>query len=376
VPGLCPTFASSIVRLTFKYTHDMKNSIFSLAFVAALILLATSCSKENIEAGYAEYTLSQEEIAEISSQFCTTNHLHDYNDHSISEEGAASDRGTGMKAKFWPAGKVLRVRFMNGSTTLQNKVLNYAKTWSNHANVTFIKVTSGASEIRVRFGNLGHNSYVGTDNLLIAPDLQTMNLQFTDNTSESEIRRVSLHEFGHALGLMHEHQNPFANIPWDKPKVYAYYAATQGWSQQQVDQQVLNTLGWGPAQHTALDPLSIMAYSIPASLTTNGFSIPWNTELSAMDKQFIGKAYTSTRIQVRHAANITGNITVYLNGVATTLSKNETLKLPATATGNVLQIWECPNSCMWSSFNVNLGTSYRIISAPNNPNDLTLALEL
>ncbi|HAD14040.1 MAG TPA: peptidase M12 [Saprospirales bacterium] len=355
----------------------MKNAILSLACVAALFLLATSCNKENVEAGFAEYTLSQEEIAEISGQFCSTNHLHDYNDHAILEEnGAAEDRGTGIKGKFWPAGKVLKVRFQNGSATLQTKVLNYAKTWSNHANVTFVKVTSGTSDIRVRFGNLGHNSFVGTDNLLIPQDVQTMNLQFTDNTSESEIRRVSLHEFGHALGLMHEHQNPFAAIPWDKPKVYAYYAATQGWSQQQVDNNVLNTLGWGPAQHSPFDAQSIMAYSIPASLTTNGFSIPWNTELSAMDKEFIGKAYSSTRIQVRHAANINGNITVYLNGVATTLSKNETLQLPAAASGNVLNIWECPNSCMWSAFNVSLGFSYRIISSPNNPNDLTLALEI
>ena len=355
----------------------MKNAILSLACIAALALLATSCNKENLEAGFAEYSLSQEEIAEISGQFCSTNQLQDYNDHSVFEESdAAADRGTGIKGKFWPAGKTLKVRFQNGSASLQTKVLDYAKTWSNYANVTFVKVTSGTSDIRVRFGNLGHNSYVGTDNLNIPQDAQTMNLQFTDNTSEVEIRRVSLHEFGHALGLMHEHQNPFANIPWDKPKVYAYYAATQGWSQQQVDAQVLNTLGWGPAQHSAFDPQSIMAYSVPASLTTNGYSIPWNTELSATDKAFIGKVYATTRIQVRHAANINGNITVYLNGVATTLSKNETLMLPAAATGNVLQIWECPNNCVWSSYNVSLGTSYRIISSPNNPNDLILVLEI
>lgn len=355
----------------------MKHSIFSMAFIAALMLLVTSCQKENFETPSTEYTLSPAEIAEIGANFCSTTDEFDYNDHSVLEEGGSvGDRGTGAKGKFWPAGKVLRVQFQNGSAALQNKVFNYAKTWSNSANVSFVKVTSGASEIRVRFGNIGHNSYVGTDNLNIAPNVQTMNLQLVDNSSEIEIRRASLHEFGHALGLMHEHQNPFASISWDKPKVYAYYATTQGWSQQMVDAQVLNTLGWGPAQHTGLDPQSIMAYSIPASLTTNGFSIPWNTELSAMDKEFIGKMYSGTRIQVRHAANIQGNITVYLNGVATTLSKNETLYLPAKATGNTLQIWECPSGCAWSSFNVNLGYSYRIVSMPNNPNDLTLMLEL
>jgi len=355
----------------------MKNSIFVLALIASLILPFTSCKKESLDNSTPEYVFSAEELVEINENFCSTSDAHDYNDHSVlGENGSADDRGSGAKGKFWPAGKVLKVKFLNGSIALQDKVLNYAKTWSNHANVTFVKVTAGNAEIRVRFGNIGHNSYVGTDNLLIAQNLQTMNFQLTDNSVESDVRRVALHEFGHALGLNHEHQNPFANISWDKPKVYAYYALNQGWSQQMVDAQVLNKQAFETTQHTGLDPQSIMSYSIPASLTTNGFSIPWNTVLSAVDKEFIGKAYSSTRIQVRHAANIDGNITVYLNGIATTLKKNETLWLPATTTGNVLQIWECPNSCMWSSFNVNFGNSYRIISAPNNPNDLTLVFEI
>lgn len=356
----------------------MKNSIFFLAFVAAMALPFTSCKKETLESSPAEFVLSAEELAEINQNFCSTTDEHDYNDHSILDESdAASDRGTGVKGKFWPVGQVIRVKFLNGSTTLQTKVFNYAKSWASYANVSFVKVTSGNAEVRIRFGNLGHNSYIGTDNLSIPQSTQTMNLQLTDNSNETEVRRASLHEFGHVMGLKHEHQNPFASIPWDKPKVYAYYASTQGWSQQTVDENVLNTLGWGPVQHTSLDVNSIMAYAIPANLTTNGFSIPWNTELSAVDKEFIGKMYSSTRIRVRHAANITGNITVYLNGVASTLYKNETLYLPAKTTGNTLQIWECPspNACAWTAFNALNGVNYKIISMSNNPNDLTLVQE-
>ncbi|MBC7774910.1 MAG: hypothetical protein H7246_05670 [Phycisphaerae bacterium] len=340
---------------------------FIIAIAAVLALSFTACQKENHET--SAYMLSVEEISEINENFCSTIIEHDYNDHS---NGSVDDRGSGLKGKFWPAGQVLRVRFQNGSTALQNKVFNYFATWGNSANVTIQKVTSGNAEIRVRFGTIGHNSYVGTDNLSIAQSVQTMNLQLTDNSNEESIRRAALHEFGHALGLNHEHQNPYASIPWDKPKVYAYYSSTQGWSQQMVDAQVINNLGWGPAQHTSLDVQSIMAYSIPASLTTNGFSIPWNTQLSDLDKEFIGKMYSGTRITVRHAANINGNITIYLNGVTTTLYKNETIKVPAKTSGNTLQIWECPSGCVWSSFYPSYGTKYKIVSATNNPNDLKL----
>jgi len=47
---------------------------------------------------------------------------------------------------------------------------------------------------------------------------------FDDNTSDSEFSRTVIHEFGHALGMIHEHQHPLAAIPWDKDKVYTYYA--------------------------------------------------------------------------------------------------------------------------------------------------------
>ncbi|NRA68971.1 MAG: hypothetical protein HRU19_31160 [Pseudobacteriovorax sp.] len=42
---------------------------------------------------------------------------------------------------------------------------------------------------------------------------------------------------------------------------------------------------------SSYDPDSIMVYSFPASLTKNGISSKWNSELSEMDKEMARRVY-------------------------------------------------------------------------------------
>lgn len=196
--------------------------------------------------------------------------------------------------RVWNPGQVLRVRFMGGSTALRARVRAFADEWRPHANVDFTYVADNATaDIRIAFveGD-GSWSYIGRDATLIDANASTMNFGwFKDDTDDIEVRRTTVHEFGHALGMIHEHQSPVADIPWDVPKVYAWYSKNMQWDKAKVDANVLTKSDAATTNYSAYDPTSIMQYPVPASLTTNGMEIGMNTQLSSMDKAAVREWY-------------------------------------------------------------------------------------
>lgn len=349
-----------------------------LAVVAIFSLF--SC-KEDLQQQVepSTYNFTEAEISDLQANTCLSlDPLESAGFDLFALPVDIEDRASGLKNKFWTPGQTIRVLFRNGSTTLQNRVFTAAEEWEKHANINLVKVTSGTAEVRVNFGSGGYWSYIGKDLVYVAADKPTMNLQFTDNVSDTELKRVTLHEFGHTLGLRHEQQQPLANIPWNSTAVYAYYAQ-MGWSKQMVDDNVLNKNTAESSQHTEFDPTSIMQYAVSSSLTTNGYSIGWNTVLSATDKSFIGKVYTSTRIKVRHAAsNYSQNITFFMHGIYHTLKPGETLDVPALTSGNQLSIYEQPTAggaWVWDNgYAPNYGAKYKIVRVGTS-NNLTLAVD-
>lgn len=195
--------------------------------------------------------------------------------------------------KYWPNGRTLRVGFIGGSDMLRNKVQKYAQEWSQVANIQFLFVEKGETDLRVGFTpGLGTWSLIGTDAGRMPQYKQTINFGwFNKRMAEGEYRATILHEFGHALGLLHEHQHPQGGIPWDKAKLYRFYQQTQGWDQATVDQQVLMHYTSGQTQYSRYDPYSIMHYPIPNSLTIGNFEVGMNMSLSPTDKAFMAKVY-------------------------------------------------------------------------------------
>src|SRR5262249_40901779 len=136
-------------------------------------------------------------------------------------------------------------------------------------------------------------SYVGTDCLSVPEGQATMNLGFlTSQSSETDYSTYVLHEFGHALGFIHEHQNPNANIPWNEPEVYKYFTGPpQFWSQEQVRYSVLDKYGGPGSYGRDFDPSSIMMYPFPAKLFRGYFETRLNTRLSRSDRELARQLY-------------------------------------------------------------------------------------
>ncbi|MDE2048928.1 MAG: peptidase M12 [Betaproteobacteria bacterium] len=200
-----------------------------------------------------------------------------------------------IAGKKWQSGRVLGVWFMDGTPTQRAKVRQQAVKWEPFANIRFDFTAPRASaQIRISFqADSGSWSYIGTDNLAIAKSQPTMNFGWLrDDTDDTEYERVVVHEFGHALGAIHEHQNPEGGIQWNLPAVYAYFSGPPNfWSKAETDQNVVQKYSVTQLNASTFDRKSIMLYHFDGALIKGGVGTPNNTRLSAGDKRFIRKQY-------------------------------------------------------------------------------------
>ena len=114
-----------------------------------------------------------------------------------------------------------------------------------------------------------------------------------DDTELEEYRRVVLHEFGHALAAIHEHQNPKGGIRWNEKAVYAYFSGPpNNWSKEEIDFNILQKYKLDQLNATEFDIKSIMLYAFPPEFIRGGKGTPNNTDLSAGDKKFIARMYS------------------------------------------------------------------------------------
>ena len=195
--------------------------------------------------------------------------------------------------KLWKPTEVLTVYFFGGQNSRTQRVLEYASIWSQHCGITF-QATDKVEDakLRVAFQAPSSWSYIGTDALGVPRNEATINFGWLDDSlPEMDYKQVVLHEFGHALGLIHEHQSPTANVQWNKPYVYWYFWQHHGWAKADVDRNLFQEFEKTTIRASSLDKESIMGYYIPPIFTLNQQEFPQNYILSKMDESYIGKLY-------------------------------------------------------------------------------------
>jgi serralysin len=189
----------------------------------------------------------------------------------------------------WLPGRTLHIAFLEGAPELQQKVIFWAKQWCRYANITFLFENHAKAEMRITFQTgIGTWSAIGTDALLWHNE-PTMNFDdLTTSSLDEDFSYYVLHEFGHALGLLHEHQSSQADIQWNKEAVKK---SLPGYSDEWFETNIFKRSQRSQTQYSAFDPYSIMLYSIPKAWTLTGFETPVNRTLSETDKQYIQKWY-------------------------------------------------------------------------------------
>ena len=211
-----------------------------------------------------------------------------------------------LKAAVWPQGTTLNVGFIKDGNFAQEKA-DWVKKIVNEKLQPLIglKFTFDQplekSQIRITFDkSKGSWSMVGTEALKSDGKEPTMNLGWLDSENDGDYNYKCKgtgsniqHEFGHAIGMVHEHSRQDAALPWNCEIVYKTLGGKPNyWDKATVDSNVLNPVPQGQLDGSPYDRNSVMHYFFPKWFFVGDFEqLNFATGYSDQDKEWISKMY-------------------------------------------------------------------------------------
>ncbi|KAH9995886.1 hypothetical protein BJV74DRAFT_298794 [Russula compacta] len=218
--------------------------------------------------------------SDLQKSFCIELYSRSFNQSRARNDSARSSLRLGVENQFkWQNGRTLTVCFLGyPSEYLKRRVKEIAPQWMRYANIKFHFVEGQRADIRIKFTGLNGNSssYVGSDNLNISPHEETMELGLVDSSSEALIRRTVLHEFGHALGCVHEHSQPNFPFHWNEQVVIDAHRGI--WDAQTVRDNIFEKYNHQQVTASSFDRRSIMLYHFPQNGRERGMG-PRRTQI-------------------------------------------------------------------------------------------------
>jgi hypothetical protein len=205
--------------------------------------------------------------------------------------GERGRRATATFHKHWASHRLLRISFTDNPTAeLRNAIEHVIWQWDQYVNllIEFSPVNDG--DIRISTNTSRNASSIGTDALLFRT-MSKPTMYIAVKPADEGFEAMVLHEFGHALGLLHEHLHPESKIPWNKEKVYEDYGRALNVSRDEIHQNFFATYPPASVRRTPYDTTSIMHYMVQKEFTDGEFEIVQNTTLSELDKELISSMY-------------------------------------------------------------------------------------
>jgi hypothetical protein len=214
-------------------------------------------------------------------------------------------RAAFQKNAVWTNGMTLNVGFFKNNRFYTPYKADWVKKCIQSyveplVNLKFVWDTPlNVSHIRITFDPYGGAwSYVGRGSLVIPVEEPTMNLGWLDDgvdydsPSAKGTGAVVVHEFGHALGMIHEHSRGKAKLPWNYQGVCNYLkSAPNNWNGDTVDYNVFKAADETQLNGSEYDPKSIMHYYFANNFFCEDQNLTRNSKLSELDKIWLAKQY-------------------------------------------------------------------------------------